>query len=400
MQEVYSSYDKTRQNFDTLKLVSAMGSLLGGHGVPADAGKDLADSQTRNNFSHDIRSFLSNTGTLLSSEETVFQAAEKTQKTQRVWVAATSVMLALLAGAVGFALWRGRVREVRITQEAPSRPLPAPVAPGSVQGNYRIEREIGRGGMGLVYEATDLALNRKVAIKRMRPELAEAGPDLEKFLAEARLVAGLRHPNLVEIYAIIKEGDQVLLVFELVRGQPLSQFLEGGRRISLRSTKSVLRQVGSALDYAHGRKVIHRDLKPANIMITPEGVAKVMDFGIAHQAKLTVAKMTRTEAWGTPPYMAPEQELGVVSRQSDLFSLGVVLYEMLTGRLPYPGPNFLAQKQGMLFPPPSAAVPGLGAGVDAIVRRALHGEPKKRFSSAAEFISAIDALSDPPAAAS
>ncbi|MEK7657437.1 MAG: serine/threonine-protein kinase, partial [Elusimicrobiota bacterium] len=266
---------------------------------------------------------------------------------------------------------------------------------GSVLGNnYRIERELGRGGMGFVYEATDLTLHRKVAIKRMRQEISASGKELDMFLAEARMVAALKHPNLVEIYSIVREGSQVLLVFEFVSGQVLHAFLDDGRRVSLRSTKGVLRQICGALDYAHSRKVIHRDLKPANIMITPEGVAKVMDFGIAHQAKMTVARMTRTEAWGTPPYMAPEQELGTVSRESDLFALGVIFYEMMTGKMPYGGPNFLAQKQEMVFVPPSKAAPGIPAGVDGVVRRALQAEVSKRFHSAAEFMAALEAVPD------
>jgi serine/threonine-protein kinase len=150
-----------------------------------------------------------------------------------------------------------------------------------------------------------------------------------------------------------------------------------------------MEQVGSALDYAHANKVIHRDLKPANIMVTPQGAAKVMDFGLAHQAALTVASVTRA---GTPPYMAPEQESGVVSRESDLYSLGVVFYETVTGRLPFPGPNYLAQKREMSFAPPSKAAPGLPERLDGVLARALQADPKLRFHSAAEFAQALDSL--------
>ncbi|HAH07572.1 MAG TPA: hypothetical protein DCM05_13810 [Elusimicrobia bacterium] len=403
-------YNKLRQTQDTMKLVAAVGSMMGGRGIPMEAGNDLALSQSRMNFSRDMRTFREGAWTTLANEETAFKAAEKTYKMQRLWIAATSALLALLALAVGFAVWRSRARSTAIIAGAQpltgggavpaltggARPAPSAqiVAGSTLAGNYRVERELGRGGMGLVYEATDLALHRKVAIKRMRDDLVHAQKELDMFLAEARLVAALKHPNLVEIYSISKEAEQVLLIFEYVTGQPMSKFLEGGRRISLRSTKGVLKQIGAALDYAHAHKIIHRDLKPANVMITPEGVAKVMDFGIAHQARVTVAKLTRTEAWGTPPYMAPEQELGVVSRESDLFSLGVMLYEMVVGRLPYMGPNFLVQKQQMLYIPPSKAASGIAPAFDGIIHKILQGDPKNRFHSAAELLAALETVPD------
>ena len=276
---------------------------------------------------------------------------------------------------------------------------PAPseaLLPAVLNQNFRVEREIGRGGMGLVYEATDLTLQRKVAIKRMRQELVESKKELDMFLSEARLVASLKHPNLVEILSIFREGGELYLVFEFVAGKALHAYLEDGRRLAHKQAAGVLRPVAAALDYAHSKKVIHRDLKPSNIMITFEGLVKVMDFGIAHQAKKTVAKLTRADAWGTPPYMAPEQELGTVSRESDLYSMGVCYYEMLTGELPFQGPNFLAQKREMVYEPPSQKVAGLPKGVDEIVLRALQAEPKDRFHNGAEFIRAVDAAEKNP----
>ncbi|MFH2203070.1 MAG: serine/threonine-protein kinase [Elusimicrobiota bacterium] len=263
-----------------------------------------------------------------------------------------------------------------------------------LDGSFRIERELGRGGMGIVYEAVDVTLRRKTAIKQMHKEISQQPHELELFLTEARLVASLKHPNLVEIYSILRHAGQVYLVFEHIDGQPLSRYLEGGRRLALKGAKQTVRQIAAALDYAHSKKIIHRDLKPANIMVGSDGVAKVMDFGIAHQAKMTVAKVTRANPWGTPAYMAPEQELGTVSRESDLFALGVCLYQFLTGRLPYSGPNFLAQKQQALYPPATRVMPALPQEADRILGRALDPEPANRYHSGAEFAADVAQLPD------
>jgi serine/threonine-protein kinase len=243
--------------------------------------------------------------------------------------------------------------------------------------------------MGVVYEATDTALNRKVAVKRLRGELRENPREYELFLAEARLVASLRHANIVEIHSIVDAGGELCLVFELVAGNPLHRILQRTPRLGLPTARGLIAQIGAALDYAHGQRVIHRDLKPANVMVTAEGAVKVMDFGLAHQAQQTVARQTRAESWGTPPYMAPEQEMGTVSRESDLYSLAVLLYEALTGSLPFPGPNYLAQKRELAFVPASRAAPGLPPGLDAVFARALHPDPARRYHSAAEFSAAV-----------
>ncbi|MFH1726404.1 MAG: protein kinase [Elusimicrobiota bacterium] len=259
-------------------------------------------------------------------------------------------------------------------------------------GNFRIESEIGRGGMGIVYAATDLTLQRRVAIKRMRQEILQNQRELKLFLAEARLVASLRHPNVVEILSIVRESGQLFLVFEFVPGRSLQQLVADTGRLPYRQARVILRQIARGLDYAHSRKVIHRDLKPSNIMIDDNGNAKIMDFGIAHQAKKTVARLTRAEVWGTPEYMAPEQELGSISKESDLYALGVCFYEMVTGVPPFEGPNFLAQKRQMVFSPPSKRVDGLPGRVDALLRRALNVDPSQRFHAGLEFVSELEAV--------
>jgi tetratricopeptide (TPR) repeat protein len=256
-----------------------------------------------------------------------------------------------------------------------------------VGGQYRVTRELGRGGMGVVYEAQDETLRRRVALKRMQGASPE---DTERFLREARLVAQLKHPRVAEIHNVVLEREPIL-VFELVEGRPLSAVLAEKRRLTPEEARAVVAQVCEALEYAHGRQIIHRDLKPSNVMVGQDSGLKVMDFGIAHQAS-GAATATRTAASGTPAYMAPEQALGSVSKASDLYALGVMAYELLTGARPFPGPDFLEQKLQQRFEPAARLAPGLPAGADAFFARALAADPTKRFSSAAELRAAFDAL--------
>ncbi len=176
-----------------------------------------------------------------------------------------------------------------------------------------------------------------------------------------------------------------------MEGDPLHNIIEKEERLPLERTVKILRQTAAGLDYAHSKRVIHRDLKPANIMIGEGDVVKIMDFGLAHQAKKTVAKLTHAAAWGTPPYMSPEQELGTVSRESDIYSLGACCYEMLTGDPIFIGPDFLKQKRELDYIPPTKACPGLPAALDAVVRKTVDPDPAKRFHTAAEFVAALAA---------
>ncbi|MBI3296951.1 MAG: serine/threonine protein kinase [Elusimicrobia bacterium] len=282
--------------------------------------------------------------------------------------------------------------QTALASQAPpvaGRPAASMEAGRVIGDNFQIERLLGAGGMGVVYLATDLTLRRRVAIKRMRDELVDGGADSEAFLNEARLVAALRHPNIVEILSIVKEPGILYLVFEYVEGRSLREWIGPQNRIALPGVKSVLHQVCQGLDYAHGRQIVHRDLKPANVMVDARGVAKVMDFGIAHRARATLAKATQTDASGTPAYMAPEQVLGSASRASDVFSAGVCLYEMLTGRLPYDGPDLQGQKTAMRFAPPSSFIADLPRGVDEVAQRALAADPARRYASAGELAQAF-----------
>ena len=349
------------------------------------APREIQDMVSASAFSYSMKDMIQRLRSSLQDEAEAYEArrqvVERERKKARERVGAAAAAALAVAGGLWF--WR-RLRRQR----------GAAAGAGSlVGGNYRLERELGRGGMGVVFEATDVALRRKVAVKQLRPELKQNPKDLEAFLAEARLVAALRHPHIVEIYAIVNEGADLYLVFELVAGQSLQTALERVGRLRLDSALALMGQVGSALDFAHANNVIHRDLKPANIMLTPQGKALVMDFGLAHRVSETVARLTGLQSSGTPPYMAPEQELGAASRESDLYSLAVMLYEALTGAQPFPGPNYLAQKREMVFRLPTQAAPDLPRGLDDFMRRALAVEPSARFHSASEFLRELGALS-------
>ncbi|HVE14899.1 MAG TPA: protein kinase, partial [Elusimicrobiota bacterium] len=198
------------------------------------------------------------------------------------------------------------------------------VEDGPALAPYEIRKVIATGGMGVVYEALDKALKRRVAIKKLRGEIREDPAERERFLREAHTVAALSHPNIVRIHGIFEEGRDIYLVFEYAEGETLKERLRSRGKLPLPEASAVFSGVCSALDYAHGRGIIHRDLKPSNIMVREDGQALVMDFGVARQAKDAMAKAALTHTViGTPAYMAPEAENGVVRRESDIYSLGI-----------------------------------------------------------------------------
>ncbi|MBI4345598.1 MAG: serine/threonine protein kinase [Elusimicrobia bacterium] len=407
---LFEQFEDRRRLNETMKIQGVLMQFMGGK-IPSDPMGMYERLKRNTDLAHLYHQWQTKAQGRLDTEALAFQSAERL-----AWIhlglAIAAVSLAIgLVGAVLYGRFHAKksarletdisrlaAASGSVYQGIGTAPATAPAAAGPIAtvlgGNYAVERELGRGGMGVVFEALDLSLRRKVAVKKLREELHERVQELETLLAEARLVADLRHPNIVEIYSIFKEQGRIFLVFELVSGRSLAEVLDQHGLLTLRQAKGVLRQIGSALDYAHSKKVIHRDLKPANIMVTGEGAVKVMDFGIAHRAKVTVAKLTQQEAWGTPPYMAPEQELGHVSRESDLFALGAMFYEMLIGKLPFEGPNFLAQKQSMDYVKPCKARGDLPPAIDAIIGKALAPDPALRFHSAAEFYAALETVPD------
>jgi serine/threonine-protein kinase len=257
-----------------------------------------------------------------------------------------------------------------------------------VGSNYRIVEKVGEGGMGAVFRAVDLMLEREVAIKAIRPELAREPDVVERFRAEARSLARVSHPAIATIYSFFQDGDELFLAMEYVRGRSLGRILEAEGALPW---ERAVRLLSSALDgiaEAHRAGIIHRDLKPDNLMITEAGTVKVMDFGIARMAGS--GHLTRTGLLvGTLRYMAPEQIQGEEADQrSDVYALGGVLYQMLTGRPPFEGKSDYAILRAQIEempPPPSSGVPGLPAWLDRAVLRALAKLPADRFQSVEEM---------------
>lgn len=257
-----------------------------------------------------------------------------------------------------------------------------------IKEQYDFIRQIGEGGMGKVYEAYDRVLNRRVAIKRVKPELVRNAYIREQFLSEARMVALLRHPCIVEIYTVIESESSLYLVFEYVDGQSLETRLDIDGRLSFSQAKEIFGHVCEGLIYAHGQDIVHCDLKPGNIMILEDNMAKVMDFGVARK---TADHQTgaRTVA-GTPAYMAPEQQRGFMRKQSDVYSLGLCLYEALVGQLPWTVKGFNVATKEIV--PPSKVVDKVPAAIDTLLADALREDPKDRIQSIKEFADRLAAI--------
>jgi tetratricopeptide (TPR) repeat protein len=283
--------------------------------------------------------------------------------------------------------------EPRTTAAAAVRPVPKAPEEGLLAEKYRLSRVAGRGGMGQVWEAVDVTLERVVAIKEMSPELASDPALRGLYLKEARTIATLRHPNIVEIYEILDLPPNLYLVFEWVAGKTVAQVLVEKRRLPLETVKAVLSPVCEALAFAHERGVVHRDLKPSNVMVTGDGHVKLMDFGIARstgdvaspataaaapRAPAAAMARTRTVA-GTPGYRPPDAEQGIVTPAFDVYCLGICLYEMLAGELPYGADGWAPGKS---FAPLHKAVAGLPEAVDDILARALDPDPATRLKDA------------------
>lgn len=260
-------------------------------------------------------------------------------------------------------------------------------------GKYQIRGELGRGAMGIVYEAFDPLIERTVAIKtilKSSVDKLEAEETFNRFRREARAAGRLSHPKIVSIYEYGEDDDMAFIVMELIRGKELKEYFDHEDRFSIGDGIRIVMQVLDALDYSHARGVVHRDIKPANILITEDGQIKIADFGIA---KIDSSMLTQVGVvLGTPTYMSPEQFMGnEVDHRADIYATGVILYQFLTGARPFTGSviTIMHQAAHKEATPPSQLNPEVSKQLDEVVKKAMAKRQKDRFQSATEFMQAL-----------
>ncbi len=261
-------------------------------------------------------------------------------------------------------------------------------------GRYEIIKELGQGAMGIVYQALDPNIQRVVALKVLRPGLSSDQEFRQRFQMEARSAGKLAHSGIVTIFDAADQGDTAFLVMEYLEGQTLAQLLAAGGALSPAQACGIAVQICDALEYAHAAQVVHRDIKPSNVILLPGDQVKLTDFGIARV--MSEPRMTRTGIIGTLDYMSPEQARGEdVDHRTDIYSLGAVLFEMVTGRLPFQADTPSATLLKLISEPtpsPRALDPAISVGMDEIIIRATEKDPSQRYQTAAEMRQALLAL--------
>jgi serine/threonine-protein kinase len=259
---------------------------------------------------------------------------------------------------------------------------------------YEVERELGRGGMATVYLAKDLEHDRQVAIKVMRPQIAEV-MGAERFLREIEIAGSLEHPNILALLDSGSTDDLMYYVMPFIEGESLGERIEREGRMGIETVLQITREVASALTYASGKGVIHRDIKPDNIMLNAEGHAVVMDFGIGKALEAGGQKLTQTGmSVGTPAYMSPEQAMGEgdVDGRTDVYSLAAVVYEMLVGEQPFTGPTaqvIIAKRFSGQVPSAVSRRNVVPPAMDAAIQTALSVNRDDRFATAEELVGAM-----------
>ena len=271
-----------------------------------------------------------------------------------------------------------------------------------IAGRYELEELVGTGGMSSVYRAHDRLLERDVALKVLHEQFTADTDYVERFRREARSVAQLSHPNIVTVIDRGEQDDRQYIVFEYVAGENLKSLVEREGPLPEDEAVRLTLQIARALGFAHEHGLVHRDVKPQNVLLNGDGQAKVTDFGIARSLDVKGGLTQTGTVMGTSDYIAPEQARGSrVDAQSDIYSLGVVLYELLTGEVPFPADNFVAVAMRHINePPPSVRErrPDVSPRLDAAIRRAMAKEPRDRFASMDELCAELSACLGPETA--
>ena len=265
-----------------------------------------------------------------------------------------------------------------------------------LSGRYELLEKIGDGGMAVVYKGKDKLLNRFIAVKILRPEFTKDATFVENFKRESQAAAGLSHPNIVGVYDVGREGNINYIVMELIEGDTLNKIIEKEAPMDYRKVIDISKQVASALRIAHKNKIIHRDVKPHNIMVTNDGVVKLADFGIA-RAVNDATLSTGSKIVGSVHYFSPEQARGnYVDERSDIYSLGIVMYEMLTGKVPFDGDNPVTVALKHIneeIVPPRELEPSIPPALERIVMKATSKFQTNRYANADELIQDLDNVS-------
>ena len=260
-------------------------------------------------------------------------------------------------------------------------------------GRYEIIKELGKGGMGVVYQAHDPQIDRPVALKVLRADRLVSEDFVSRFFKEAKFIGRLSHPNIVTVYDVGRDHGTIYIAMEYLQGEPFNEVIRSGR-LSVGKIIDIALQVANALGYAHEKGIIHRDIKPSNIILTDEGNVKLTDFGIARAEDSNAAQQTQTGViLGTPSYMSPEQVMGKrVDGRSDLFSLGVILYELIVGRKPFEGDHFTAIFRAITDDIPVAPLKidaSIPQSLSDLIMKALAKNPDERFQTSKEMSDAL-----------